>query len=310
MEMQSTHAVLMIQPTTFGFDEQTAKTNSFQNSTLLPNGEVRHRANEEFKKAVETLRRHGILVEVFHDRSGENKPNAVFPNNWLSTWSNGSIYLYPMATKSRRIERDRAVINMLHETFAESLVVDESDNEDEGVYLESTGVMVFDHVHKVVYGCVSARCNERLFRRHAQELGYEPVLFHAQDATGTAIYHTNVMMGIQTSTAVICLETIRDRHERKAVLAKLQETRREVVEISYVQMVQFCGNVLELQNQCSERFLVMSEQAYNAFTPLQRGLLGHDKVLLPIAIPIIESIGGGSIRCMLAEIFLPPRISR
>jgi hypothetical protein len=307
MTQQSTHAVLMVQPTSFGFDIQTAKTNAFQNDLSLSTTDVRHRANEEFKKAVTTLRYHGILVEIYHDQDGQYKPNAVFPNNWLSTWPDGTIYLYPMATESRRIERSRLVINQLNEKFEENCIIDASDSEDVGKYLESTGVMVFDHVNKVVYGCISARCDEQLFRRHARELGYEPVTFYAQDETGMAIYHTNVMLSIQTNTAVICLATIRDPRQRQFVLTNLQATNREVLVVSLDQLVHFCCNVLELQTKRGERFLALSQTAHDAFTTEQRQMLAKDKMLLPLAIPTIESVGGGSVRCMLAELFLPIR---
>ena len=251
------------------------------------------------------MRHHGITVAVFEDSTTSEKPNAVFPNNWLSMWPDGTIYLYPMATESRRIERSEAVFTMLRKQWNIQKIIDLSNWENDNKFLESTGVMIFDHVHKLVYGCLSVRCDEKLFRDHAQELGYSPVIFRAVDKDGTPIYHTNVLMGIQSHTAVICLEAIKDNHEQKLVEASLLGTGHEVIAITEAQMNNFCGNILEVQNQQGERFIVMSQTAYAAYTPAQRTQLSQYATLLPINIPTIEAIGGGSARCMLAEIFLP-----
>jgi hypothetical protein len=301
---QSTSAVFMVQPRSFGFDDQTAKTNSFQTKVLLTRGEVLRRANNEFDLVVDGLRSRGIFVQVY--LGGEvKKPSAVFPNNWLSTWPDGSIYLYPMATKSRRLERHQDGINELAQQFKVGDVFDLSNTENHEQYLESTGVIIFDHVHKVMYGCISQRCNQQLFYEHAKVLGYRPVVFHAYDAAGAPIYHTNVMMGIQTNTVVICADAIPDEDERAMVLASLRTGHRIVVEITYAQMTAFCGNVLELRNGSGEQILAMSQSAHDNFTASQRRLLAKDKTLVPFAIPTIEMIGGGSVRCMLAEVFLP-----
>lgn len=304
---QSAPAVLMVRPRSFGFDEQTARTNAFQNEAVLPQPEVLRRANDEFNRMVDSLRAHDIYVHVYEDADPLPKPNAVFPNNWFSTWPDGKLFLYPMATESRRVERSQIAIDDLANHLRIEEIKDLSAAEAQHKYLESTGVLIFDHIAKVVYGCISERCNEQLFNEHAQLLGYEPVLFHAYDEAGTAIYHTNVMMGVQTSTVVICSESI-NASERPAVLARLKATGRTVVEISFAQMSAFCGNVLELRNNKGELFLAMSQSAFDNFTPEQRSALGEDKTLLPSAIPTIETIGGGSVRCMLGEIFLPPLV--
>lgn len=303
--MQSASAVLMVEPLGFGFDEQTAQTNSFQAELPLSPGVIRARAMSEFQAMVDGLQSHGILVQVHRDTDSRGKPNAVFPNNWLSTWPDGTTYLYPMATESRRVERNKEAINELAGKFEVSKVIDLSEAEQYGRYLESTGVIIFDHLYKIMHGCISKRCNEQLFIKHAAGLGYKPVVFHAYDMLGIPIYHTNVMMGIQTSTAVICSEAITDAEERSGVLSSLEQSGRQVIEITHAQMAAFCGNVLELQNGHGERFLALSQSAYDNFTEDQRNLLAKDKTLLPFAIPTIETIGGGSVRCMLAEIFLP-----
>lgn len=304
---QSTSAVLMVRPTSFGFNEQTALTNAFQNHTDLTADEVRTRAMQEFDTMVAKLREHGVHVTVFEDSGTIRKPDAVFPNNWFSSWSDGHIYLYPMATESRRVERSYSAVQSLAEEFTVNRVTDISRPEQYDVALESTGVMIFDHINKIVYGCISPRCDASLFTSHALELGYKPILFHAYGQDGTAVYHTNVLMGVQSTTAVICAEAISDETERETVLEKLRSTGHEVIEISQAQMSAFCGNVLELENARGDAFLAMSQTAYDNFTDEQRATLSKNKTLLPFEIPTIETIGGGSVRCMLGENFLPKK---
>lgn len=305
----SASAVFMVRPTSFGFDEQTAESNAFQQRLGASVADITHRALAEFDTLVATLRGRGIEVVVFEDDAKPAKPNAVFPNNWLSTWPDGRLYLYPMATESRRIERSPAAIELLAQHFEVCEVIDISGAEQRGTYLESTGAIVFDHPNKLAYGCLSVRCDEELFTSHVKSLGYTPIAFRAHDAAGMPIYHTNVLMGVQTNTAVICAEAITDVAERQRILASLAQTGRQVVEISLNQMAQFCGNVLEVAGKRGERFLALSRSAYDAFTPEQRTVLANCKTLLPVALPTIEAVGGGSARCMLAEIFLPPKES-
>lgn len=302
---QSTPAVLMVRPTSFGFNEETALTNTFQNHTSLTADEVRVRANQEFDNMVAQLRENGVHVTVFEDNDSQPKPDAVFPNNWFSTWNDGHVYFYPMATESRRVERSYGAVQSLAREFKITGTTDISPAETYGIALESTGVMIFDHINKIVYGCISPRCDASLFTSHALELGYKPISFHAYDQDGAAVYHTNVLMGIQATTAVICAEAILDENERQLVLTTLQDTGHEVVRLSQTQMSAFCGNVLELCNEDGGLLLAMSQTAYDNFTDEQRLVLGADKILLPFAVPTIETIGGGSVRCMLGENFLP-----
>lgn len=297
----------MVRPLSFGFNEETAYTNTFQNRLELDVPTTRARAIAEFDTMVIGLRHHGIQVTVFEDHDTGQKPDAVFPNNWFSSWQDGRVFLYPMATPNRRTERTPAALAALGQHFVINSVTDLSASEQYDQNLESTGVMIFDHCNKIVYGCVSPRCDAALFTQHAQQLGYKSLLFHAYGVDGTAIYHTNVLMGIESTTAVICAEAIPDEIERAAVIESLIQTGHEVVPISQHQMSAFCGNVLELTNDRGDRFLAMSQTAYDAFTPEQRAILAHDKTLLPFGIPTIESIGGGSVRCMLGEIFLPSK---
>lgn len=302
---QSTSAVLMVRPLTFTFNPQTAVTNSFQNQSDVNVAETRRQALSEFDDMVAKLQSHYISVYVFDDPDRVTaKPDAVFPNNWLSTWPNGDIFIYPMATENRRTERSFSALGQLAANFRFRTITNLTEPEQIGAYLESTGAMVFDHQHKLAYACISPRCDRDLFIEHATALGYKPVIFHAFNSSGTPIYHTNVMMGVQTTTAVICSEAINDPTERAQVLDSLRETKHEVIEITQAQMNSFCGNVLELQNQTGELFLALSQSAYEHFTQDQRNILGRDKTLLPFKLTTIESIGGGSARCMLAEIFL------
>ena len=301
---QSARAVLMVRPTSFGYDDQTAKSNAFQHKPVITKSQILKRADTEFQEAVTTLSSNGIEVVVFEDDAIPAKPNAVFPNNWLSTWPDGRLFVYPMATESRRIERSPAIIDALKTHFDVTHMTDLSDSENSQKYLESTGVIVFDHINKIAYACASIRCDETLFTNHVKVLGYEPILFHAYDEQGVAIYHTNVLMGVQAHTAVICLDAITSEHERKKVVESLTKTGHEIIAISYQQMNSFCGNVLELQNQNGEHILALSRTAYDNFTPEQLAKLSVDKTPVPLAIPTIEMIGGGSVRCMLAELFL------
>lgn len=302
---QSTSSVLMVRPTSFGFNEQTAVTNTFQNLPNIATDELHVRANQEFDTMVAKLSGNDIHVTVFEDISEQRKPDAVFPNNWFSAWPNGKVFLYPMTTESRRIERSYMALSELAEDFVIKSVTDMSEVEQYNLALESTGVMIFDHNNKIVYGCISPRCDAGLFAAHASELDYKPILFHSYGTDGTPVYHTNVMMGVQSTTAVICAESITDEAERTLVLRTLQETGHEVIEITQAQMSAFCGNVLELRNDDNERFLAMSQTAFDNFTDEQKAVLGKDKNLLPFDISIIETVGGGSVRCMLGEVFLP-----
>jgi len=297
----------MVEPTTFGFDEQTAVTNTFQRHSTDTSEQVTRLALNEFNQYVATLRAHDITVLTFRDTSATPKPNAVFPNNWFTTWPDGTVYLYPMATPSRRAERTSNALDLLRDTFTVHKVDDLSDTEGRGLFLEGTGVLVFDHAARVVYGCISPRCDQSLLLQHAQTLGYTPLAFQAFDHAGTAIYHTNVMLGVQTKTAVLYSSGITNSAEKIAVIQSLKKSGREIIDITAEQLAAFCGNILNVCNRHGEPFVVLSQTAFDAFTPNQRTVLAQSGTLLPVAIPTIEAIGGGSARCMLAEIFLAPK---
>jgi hypothetical protein len=262
---------------------------------------------QEFTALVDLLRANDIDVfvpEVGHIAPA--RPNAVFPNNWLSTWPTGEVYLYPMATDSRRTERDPGVIAQLEERFVIDKIIDLSTQESLDVFLESTGVMVFDHLNGLVYACPSVRCHTSLFRSHAQVLGYEAVIFDATDRAGNAMYHTNVMLAIQSTTAIVCEAAIAPEH-RASTLHRLKTSGRAVVNISFDQLDAFAANALEVRNRSGKSFLVMSQGALDCLDEAQRCILEADNEVLASPLDTIESVGGGSARCMLAEIFLPLR---
>lgn len=296
----------MIRPRHFGYDEQTARTNVFQHEPDVSSGTVEQRAMAEFQSLVSKLIEHDIEVLVMEDTPTPPKPNAVFPNNWFATFPDGQVCLYPMATPSRRVERRPEILNGLAKRYHLATMHDLSPGEEHSQFLEGTGAIVFDHVHRKAYACISARCHETLFKSHVADLGYEPVIFHAYDQD-KPIYHTNVLLGIQSTTAVLCTQAIIDPAERARVLESLRTTGHEVVDISFPQLEQYCGNVLEVRNKAGQLFLVMSASALANFTPEQISVLSHDKMLLSSDLSAIQEVGGGSARCMLAEIFLPKK---
>jgi hypothetical protein len=299
-------AVLMVEPTTFGFDEETARSNVFQHRSRVSAAGARADATAEYHAVVQALRGFGVEVVSYRHDDHVPRPDAVFPNNWLTTWPDGRVFTYPMAAAARRRERTEGVIGALRSSHDVTNVIDLSAPESQGQFLEGTGAIVFDHINRVAYACESLRCDRELFERHVHDLGYEGVLFAAADAASVPIYHTNVMMGVQSDTAVVCGQAIGDARMRRHVVDMLEQTGHEVVETTYAQMEAYCGNVIELENSRGERCLLLSQSAFDALTPAQRRVLSRSRTLLPVAVPTIQEVGGGSVRCMVAEIFLVP----
>lgn len=298
-------AVLMIQPNTFGFDNDTAVTNRFQHRQSASPAAITARAMEEFAHVYDGLTRFGIDVVTYAHELSTYRPNAVFPNNWLTTWPDGRVFVYPMAHASRRIERVPRIIDDLRLTFRVEHVIDLSDSERRGQYLEGTGAIVFDHGQRRAYGCRSPRCDPQLFTQHVLDLGYEPILFAAHESHGDPVYHTNVMMGIQRETAVICSEAITDVATRQFVVASLMQGGRRVIELTLAQLDAYCGNLLQLRNRRGETAIIMSQTAHDAFSRKQLACLSEHNQLIAVAVPTIQDVGGGGIRCMVAEMFLP-----
>lgn len=302
---QTTSEIMMIRPASFAFNQETAISNLFQKeeASIKPE-ELQERAVAEFDAFVAKLRENGVKVRVIEDTPNPPKPDAIFPNNWISMHQTGEIFLYPMEAPSRRRERREDIIQKLKQEYAVSNVTDLSSSEKDGKYLEGTGSIVFDHPNKLAYACISPRTDAGLLENFCKSIGYEAVSFAADDEQGKAIYHTNVMMCMGTDIAVICLESITDKAEKSKVLQKLNSAKQEVVEISFDQMNHFAGNMLEVKNEGGEALLVMSSQAYDSLNGDQLKQLERHVKIVHSPIDTIERIGGGSARCMMAEIFL------
>ncbi len=302
--MASTSHILMIRPAAFGFNEQTAGSNAFQ-SKNYQNEQVQQKALQEFDAMVRVLRSHGVDVIVLDDTEEPVKPDAVFPNNWVSFHENGDVLLYPMQAENRRMERREDVIRKLEDRFKVKHILDLSRFELQNKYLEGTGSMVLDHENKVVYACLSPRTNGDVLQEFCLYTGYQPVLFTATDDQQQAIYHTNVLMCIGSTYAVICLEAINDDTECQRVTDSLNKTGKEVVTITLEQVKHFAGNMLEVCSREGNCLLVMSEQAYRALTDEQIEAISKHAELIYTPLNTIETSGGGSARCMMAEVYLP-----
>lgn len=307
MRQQTTHNILMVRPAHFAFNEETAATNAFQSrDKALTSNEMQERALQEFDGMVEQLRQAGVKVMVAYDSPQPTKPDAVFPNNWVTFHQEGFIVTYPMFAPNRRLERNDAVLDRVFELEFRSdkricLEVHEAENR----FLEGTGSIIFDHQNRLAYACLSPRTDADLLKKLCQELDYQSVTFHSTDQYGQDIYHTNVMMALGETFVVICLSTLRDRAEREMVEAYFEKTGKEIIEISLAQMNSFAGNMLQVRNTDGQTILVMSSQAYESLSRVQMGRLEHHTQILHAPIHTIETYGGGSARCMMAEVFLP-----
>lgn len=305
--MQSTNTVFVVRPARFSFNAETAASNHFQHHMQgLDAATIQAQAFNEFDELVAALRAKGVRVLVFEDTLEPAKPDAVFPNNWLTLHPDGRVLLYPMCAPNRRAERRPDILEALGQQFIVTEVLDLSPHEQQNRFLEGTGSILFNHEHRVAYAALSPRTDAALFRQVAAQLGYRPVAFRACDAQGFAIYHTNVMLCIGSGFAVVCLESIANAAERAAVVGSFIGSGHEIVNISLAQVARFAGNLLALQTSAGTMLLVMSQSAFDALTAPQRQTLEKYAELLPLPIPTIETIGGGSVRCMLAEVFLPP----
>ncbi|MEI6408783.1 MAG: arginine deiminase-related protein [Bacteroidota bacterium] len=307
MRNQTTSHLLMVRPANFAFNEETAANNAFQvkDGRLTPE-EIRKMAVSEFDGFVKTLREAGVHVIVARDSAKPPKPDAIFPNNWVTFHQEGFLVTYPMFAPTRRRERRRQIIEtVLKEGFRSDHRVNLEFNEKRNRFLEGTGSIIFDHQHKLAYACLSPRTDETLLDDLCEEIGYKPVLFHATDAHDKDIYHTNVMMALGETFVVICLDSVKDTQERAMLEQHFADTKKAIIEISLDQMNAFAGNMLQVRNEQGETILVMSEQAYQALRVEQIDTLQKHTRLLYSPLYTIEKYGGGSARCMMAEVFLP-----
>ncbi|WP_370477970.1 citrulline utilization hydrolase CtlX [Tamlana flava] len=307
---QTTNTILMVRPENFRMNEQTAVNNYYQKvlDGILPET-VNVRAQNEFDAYVEKLRGVEVDVIVVKDKVETDTPDAIFPNNWVSFHENGDVGLYPMFAENRRLERREDILDILEEKgFQIRNIIDYTSAEDEHVFLEGTGSVVLDRVNSIAYCALSPRADEDLFIEFCEDFEYMPVIFTAyQTINGKRkpIYHTNVMMCVAETFAVICLSSIDGKKERKNVIKHLKESDKEIIDITEDQVKQFAGNMLQVKGSNNERYLVMSQAAFDSLTKTQiQNLEKHNKILSS-SLDTIEACGGGSARCMMAEVFLP-----
>lgn len=311
MAKQNTSTILMIRPIQFRFNEQTAVNNYYQKALEgLTSESANQKAQSEFDEFVDKLRSKGVNVIVINDTADPDTPDSVFPNNWISFHEDGRVGLYPMYAANRRLERREDILeNLKSRGFVINGIEDFSSSEQENKFLEGTGSMIFDRVNKIQYAAVSERTHPDVVKDFENTFGFTSVLFTANqsyDGKRLPIYHTNVMMCMGDAFSVICLDSIDDPVERKNVVENLTRTGKEIIEISEVQKEHFAGNMLQVINASNEKFMVMSAAAYDSLDESQKDrILAHNKEIIHSSLDTIEALGGGSSRCMMAEVFLP-----
>lgn len=306
--MQTTNTVLMIRPAHFAFNPDTAINNRFQQPPADPIG-AQHKALEEFDGYVDTLRKNGVDVLVVQDTPAPHTPDSIFPNNWWSSHADGSLVLYPMEGQNRRLERNKGVLQVLEQRFAISHTIDLSHLEQQNIFLEGTGSMVLDRQHRISYACHSGRTHSNALHQFAERLGYQVCVFHAVDRHQAPIYHSNVMMSVGRDLSVVCLQALPEAHERLTLERSLRDTGKDILALDFDQLEAFAGNMLEVHNRNGQQLLVMSASAWQSLKPAQRQHVERHTRPVVVNIDNIERIGGGSARCMLAEVHFPLRPS-
>lgn len=308
---QSTNHVIMIRPACFCFNIETASSNAFQNDQYADSSlenNIQQKALKEFDQMVERIRSYDIHVDVFDDTSLPIKPDAIFPNNWFSTHSDGTIVLYPMLAENRRLERRYDIIKDLSQTHYVTAIIDLSVYEQRNQFLEGTGSLVLDRINKIVYAIRSPRTHETVIQHFTKLLDFQqpPIIFDSVDRNGKPIYHTNVIMAIGTHVAVICLDSIVDKEQRTTICKSLEQNgKRKIIDITFEQLQNFAGNMLEVRNKQGDYLLFMSKRAYDSLTDEQRNIIeATNTKLVSFDVSTIEECGGGSVRCMIAENFL------
>lgn len=310
-QKQYTSTILMVEPTAFYYNPETAVNNYFQTETTESHEDIQKEALSEFQGMVSALRSKGVNVITIKDTASPHTPDSIFPNNWISFHDNGNVVLYPMFAKNRREERrEEDVLSLLEEKgFHIEDVIDFTSAEEDEIFLEGTGSIILDRENELAYACVSQRTDEDLLIEFCEELEYTPVIFQANQTVNDErkpIYHTNVMMCIADKYAIICLDSIDDKKEKKTVCEYILESGKEIIPITETQMHQFAGNMLQVGG-LGQSYLVMSQTAYNSLTEDQISKIENYNPILPVKIDLIEKLGGGSARCMMAEVFLPKK---
>lgn len=307
MQEQITSNLLMIRPVNFGFNAETADSNKFQTNEEINENTLNDSSQSCFDELVEQLRLRDINVHVFDDTEDPYTPDSIFPNNWLSTHYSGKVMLYPMEAPNRRAERRDDILQFLKTNYDFHVLLDLSHFEMDGKFLEGTGSLVLDRVNRIAYACISSRTNIDVLKAWQRVIDYELVTFEASDANDDPIYHTNVLMTVGDTFAIVCLEAIKNPDEKLFVKQKLESSGKNVMEISLQQMNEFAGNCLLVKNRKDNKFLVMSDRAYNSFTKEQLQNLEFYAEIIHTDLGYIETLGGGSARCMIAEIHLPEK---
>jgi hypothetical protein len=309
MQSQATSHILMIRPVNFGFNTETAESNAFQDSQLaLQTKEVaQETARQEFDEMARQLQAMGVDVRVYDDTTTPYTPDSIFPNNWVSFHASGTVVLYPMQAENRRLERRQDIIDDLAKQYHVAKVVDLTRFEQEGKFLEGTGSLVLDRMNKVAFASLSPRTHPDVLAEFSKQTNYRVVSFSAADAGGKAVYHTNVLMCIADTFAIVCLSAISDPDERLMVRQELERLNKRIIDISLEQMARFAGNMLLVLTRKGEKMLIMSTQAYESLTAKQIDLLDDYATLFHFDLSMIEGNGGGSARCMMAEVHLPKK---
>jgi len=301
--MQTTSHILMIRPVNFGYNAETAVNNAFQVAGM--DAEAQKKALREFDDFVSVLRSNGVDVTVVQDTPEPHTPDSIFPNNWISFHNDGTVIFYPMYAANRRLERKQHVIDTVRTLFEIKSQIDLSSYESKNIFLEGTGSIVLDRDNKIAYACLSPRTDKKVLEDFCKQTGFKPVSFRAVDSKGREIYHTNVMMCVADHYVVICLESIDDKTERENVTTAITGSDKEIIEISFDQMNHFAGNMLQVENVSGQKLLVMSSQAFRSLTKQQVDKLSSYNNIIHSPLVTIETNGGGSARCMMAEVHLP-----
>lgn len=308
--MQSTNSILMIRPTNFNYNSETAVNNYYQKASSLSEAQtIQKKALEEFNNFVDKLKDNGVSVIVVEDRLDSKSPDSIFPNNWISFHESSRVALYPMFAENRRLERRDDILKKLIKLgYSLGPIKDYSKNEINNTYLEGTGSMILDRVNKKAYCAISPRADIKLLEDFCHDFNYTPISFNSYqwvEGRRLPIYHTNVMMAVASDFAIICSDSIDNEGEKKVVINSLEQDGKKIIHISESQVEKFAGNALEVRKRSGDTILVMSQSAFDALDKNQIETIEKHTKILPIDIPTIEKYGGGSVRCMMAEIFLP-----
>jgi len=301
--MQTTSHILMIRPVNFGYNAETAVNNAFQVQSYEHN--IQQMARQEFDDFVAILQDNGVDITVIEDTPIPHTPDSIFPNNWISFHSDGTLMLYPMFATNRRAERKKHVLERIQEKFVVNKKVDLSNYEAKNEFLEGTGSMVLDRENRIAYACISPRTDEKVLTDFCTRMKYTPVVFNATDGNGYAIYHTNVLMCVADKYVVICLESVSDPLQNKLVAETIIDSKKKIIPITLHQVDHFAGNMLQVENKTGEKLLIMSTQAFESLTNGQVEELGTYNRIIHSPLTTIETNGGGSARCMMAEVYLP-----